>query len=314
MNIHSAIPAPPGSGQAPDFGDLPAPVVPQHVQRYEKGQGFVGTVDDVVAAEVPVALVFNGISHAVMMATPQDLEDFALGFALSEGLVDTPADVRDIVCTASRTCADDALDLPAGTQACEVHLEVASHCFARLKDRRRALAGRTGCGVCGIDSLEGLDLEPERVAVPDWLQGLSADAVLRALSGLPALQPLNRLTGAVHAAGWSLPDGTLAEVREDVGRHNALDKLIGRLARTGRLRFGSGGSVLQAGLAAPQPEPGFVAMSSRASYELVRKCARLQLPALATISAPTSLAIRIAERAQVQLWGFCRDPRARRYA
>lgn len=287
--------------------ELPPPLAAQRVQRLARGQGVVETVDDVVAAEVPVALVFNGISHAVMMATPQDLEDFALGFALSEGLIDTPADCRGIDVTAASTAAGGLEDeLPWGTEACEVHLEIASHCFVRLKDKRRALAGRTGCGVCGIDSLQGLDLQPEAVAAPPWLRALSVDTVLDAFGAMPARQALNARAGAVHAAGWALPDGTLADVLEDVGRHNALDKLIGRLARTGRLRFGEGG-VLGAA-------DGFVVMSSRASYELVRKCARLQIPALATISAPTSLAIGIARAAGMQLWGLCRDPRARRYA
>ncbi|KAF1022184.1 MAG: Sulfur carrier protein FdhD [Paracidovorax wautersii] len=188
---------------------MTAPLVPQRVQRLARGPALPETVDDVVAAEVPVALVFNGISHAVMMATPQDLEDFALGFALSEGLIDTPADCRGIEAQATVACGDEAHELPAGTEACEVHLDIAAHCFARLKARRRALAGRTGCGVCGIDSLEGLDLEPERVAVPAWAAGLSVETVLDAFDAMPAQQTLNRQAGAVHAAGWARPDGTL---------------------------------------------------------------------------------------------------------
>ncbi|MFT4190322.1 MAG: formate dehydrogenase accessory sulfurtransferase FdhD [Comamonas sp.] len=316
------------SGAHPSPPEALAPALArQRVQRLARGTAAVETVDDVVVAEVPVALVFNGISHAVMMLTPQDLEDFALGFALSEGVIDTPADCRGIDVVALPACAPATAGAmgtagaveawPAGTGACEVRLEIASHCFARLKAMRRALAGRTGCGVCGIDSLQALDLRPEPVAAPGWLAALSADVVLDACAALPGLQALNGRTGAVHAAGWALPDGSLAEVLEDVGRHNALDKLIGRLARTGRLHFGEG-SVAGGSRGGPDavlagPAGGFVVMSSRASYELVRKCARLQIPVLATISAPTSLAVGIARQAGMQLWGFCRDPGARRY-
>ncbi len=211
-----------------------------------------------VAAEVPVALVFNDISHAVMMATPQDLEAFAVGFALSEGIV-----------------VDQ---------------------FARLKEHRRALAGRTGCGVCGIDSLQALDLHPETVPVPPWVAGLDVETLARAFTALGPLQVLNAQAGSLHAAGWATPDGQLTDVLEDVGRHNALDKLLGRLALAGRLG-----------------EPGFVVMTSRTSYELVRKCARLGVPALATISAPTGLALQLAREAGMQLWGMCRPPAAVRY-
>lgn len=245
--------------------------------------GDTSQTADRVVEELPVALVFNGISHAVMMATPADLHEFALGFALSEGLVDSPADVYGV-------------EVFGSPGACEVHLDIASRCFARFKARRRALAGRTGCGVCGIDSLAALDLLPEIVTPRDWVASMPASTVLRAIDAMPALQKLNAAVGAVHAAGWAGPDGALLDVLEDVGRHNALDKLLGRLALQGRSR-----------------EDGFVVMSSRASYELVRKCARLDIPLLATISAPTSLALDIASRAGLQLWGLCRSPRATRY-
>ncbi len=264
--------------------EAPEPLVARRVWTVSPQTGPAGGLrDDVVAAEVPVALVFNGISHAVMMATPADLHAFALGFALSEGIVDTPADVYDA-------------EVLTSAAACEVRLEIASRCFARLKERRRALAGRTGCGICGIDSLEALDIVPETITPRDWVASMQAATVLRAIDAMPALQTLNAAAGAVHAAGWAAPDGQLLDLLEDVGRHNALDKLLGRLALGGRLT-----------------EPGFVVMSSRASYELVRKCARLDIPLLATISAPTSLALDIAERAGLQLWGLCRSPRATRY-
>lgn len=266
----------------------PEPLTPCRVWSFSAQTGPAGAArDDVVAAEVPVALVFNGISHAVMMATPADLHEFALGFALSEGLVDSPADVYGV----------EVMGSPA---ACEVHLDIASRCFARLKEKRRALAGRTGCGICGIDSLEALDIVPEAITPRAWVASISAVTVLRAIDAMPARQTLNAAAGAVHAAGWATPDGELLDVLEDVGRHNALDKLLGRLARQGRLK-------------GQAKEDGFVVMSSRASYELVRKCARLDVPLLATISAPTSLALDIASRAGLQLWGLCRSPRATRY-
>jgi FdhD protein len=239
---------------------------------------------DRIAAEVPVALVFNGISHAVMMSTPADLEAFALGFALSEGLLASRDECRGI-------------EVVAGTDGIELQLEVSSAAEARLKEQRRNLVGRTGCGLCGIDSLKQLDLQPEPVNPPAWVAQLSPDTVLRAFAQLPALQPLNAETGAHHAAAWVTPDGEITRVMEDVGRHNALDKLLGQRALD------------------KQPfDEGFVIMSSRASYELVRKCTRLGVPVLATISAPTTLAVDIARQAHLQLYGFCRGEQAVRYA
>ncbi|WP_349742206.1 formate dehydrogenase accessory sulfurtransferase FdhD [Roseateles cavernae] len=234
---------------------------------------------DQVAVELPVALVFNGISQAVMMATPADLEAFALGFALSEGLLQSRAECYGI-------------ELLFQPQGCEVQLQVAASAEMRLKERRRTLVGRTGCGLCGIDSLRQLDLAPQPLARP---QQISPAAVARAFAQLPALQPLNAQTGAHHAAAWATPDGDLLLVMEDVGRHNALDKLLGRRQMDG-LPCDDGS--------------GFVIMSSRASYELVLKCARLGVPALATISAPTTLAVDIARRTGLQLYGFCRGEQA----
>ena len=250
--------------------------------------------DDVLAAEVPVALVFNGISHAVMMATPQDLEDFALGFALSEGILDSAADCRGIDVEAVDATA---AGLPEGVASVEVQLEIATHCFERLKGRRRNLAGRTGCGVCGVESLAGLDLTPQPVPRRDWIAQIDLPTVLRGLAQMKQRQRLNAEAGALHAAAWARADGTLTDVREDVGRHNALDKLVGTLARAGRLQ-----------------EPGVVLMTSRGSHELVRKCGRVGLAALATVSAPTAMGVRMAELSGVRLWGLCRDPRGVLYA
>jgi len=250
--------------------------------------------EDTLAAEVPVALVFNGLSHAVMMATPQELEDFALGFALSEGILDAADDCRGI-----EVEAVDAYDagLPEGMPGVEVRLEISTRAFERLKGRRRSLAGRTGCGVCGVESFAALDLASERLPAHDWLARIDLPTVLRAFSALPARQLLNASAGAIHAAGWATLEGELVEVLEDVGRHNALDKLLGRLARTGRLG-----------------EPGFVVLSSRGSHELVRKCARLGIAAMATISAPTAMGVRMAELSGLRFWGLCRAPRGVLYA
>jgi FdhD protein len=261
----------------------------------EAGAPPAGIVrEDTLAAEVPVALVFNGISHAVMMATPQELEDFALGFALSEGILDAADDCRGIEVEA--VDAHDA-GLPEGMPGVEVRLEISTRAFERLKGRRRSLAGRTGCGVCGVESFAALDLASERLPAHDWLARIDLPTVLRAFAALPARQLLNASAGAIHAAGWATLEGELVEVLEDVGRHNALDKLLGRLARTGRLG-----------------EPGFVVLSSRGSHELVRKCARLGIAAMATISAPTAMGVRMAELSGLRLWGLCRAPRGVLYA
>ena len=232
--------------------------------------------DDRVVEELPVALVFNGISHAVMMATPIDLDVFALGFALSEGIVESASDVFDI----ETFCAADSA---------QVQLTVSQQAFMELKGKRRALAGRSGCGVCGIESIALLDLSPARIDHAGAASDIGADAVERAARELPARQVLMRETGGIHAAAWCSRDGEVLDVFEDVGRHNALDKLIGQLARR-----------------KADTRSGFVFLSSRASYELVRKAARMHIPMIATISAPTSLAIDVARQAGIRLLGFCR--------
>ena len=252
---------------------------------------------DAIAAEVPVALVFNGISHAVMMCTPQNLEAFALGFALSEGIIDSVADCYGVELTAANACegnADEEGDLESPGIAVEI--TIATRCFARLKEKRRALTGRTGCGICGIDSMDALDLVPERLPRPDWATAIGLPQLQTAFAQLPALQVLNQQAGAIHAAGWATADGQLQVVMEDVGRHNALDKLLGHMAQQQLLG-----------------QPGIVVMTSRASYELARKCARLGLPVLATISAPTTLAIQVARQAHMRLFGLCRGERAIAY-
>jgi formate dehydrogenase accessory protein FdhD len=179
-----------------------------------------GTAEEVavaIAAEVPVALVYNGIGHAVMMATPADLEDFALGFSLSEGIVGAAREVR-------------ALDVVPVAGGVEARLAIAPRRLAALKERRRALAGRTGCGLCGVDTIAQA-VRPPRAVGPG--PAIARAAIDRALDALRAHQPLNAEIHALHAAAWAGPDGTIRLAREDVGRHNALDKLIGALARAG---------------------------------------------------------------------------------
>ena len=235
--------------------------------------GRVRQTEDWVAAEVPVALQFNGISHAVMLASPLDLEDFAYGFSLSEGLIDGPADLRDV--------AVDTVE-----RGVVLRIEIASRCMSRLKERRRTLAGRTGCGLCGTESLEQVvpqsGLAVQRPRVP-------AAALGRAMGALRTSQALQAVTGAVHAAAWCGADGDVRLLREDVGRHNALDKLVGALAR-----------------ARVTERDGFVAVTSRASFEMVNKTARAGIGLLAAISAPTALAIRCADEAGLCLVGFAR--------
>jgi FdhD protein len=235
-------------------------------------------LEDSVAEEMPVALVFNGIAHAVMMVTPRQLEAFALGFALTEGLIGQASDVFDIEVTLHQRSA-------------EVALTISQQSFNDLKQQRRSMAGRSGCGVCGLESLEQIDLHPERITTPPLHDDAGlAHAVAQAVAQFGHQQELMRSTGGVHAAGWCDVAGNVQLVCEDVGRHNALDKLIGALA--------AGGVDMRA---------GFVFMSSRASYELVRKVARMQIPLLATISAPSTLAIDIAATAGVKLVSFCRQ-------
>jgi FdhD protein len=260
--------------------------VHRHRSRKDENGGATGeeveTVADRIGQEWPVALVFNGISHAVMMCTPRDLEAFAVGFAISEGIVARGSDIHDI----EVTMHGDAMPIPYA----QVDLTVVQQAFVQLKEKRRALSGRTGCGVCGIESIDLLDLAPERVPDTGFFTRLAPDAIARASRALPEHQALTKLTGGLHAAAWCAADGTIRRAFEDVGRHNALDKLIGQLV-----------------LERADTTDGFVFLSSRASYELVRKAARVGIPMVATISAPSSLAVTIARQAGIRLLSFCRE-------
>lgn len=242
----------------------------------------VETAVDQIGQEWPVALVFNGISHAVMMCTPRELEAFAVGFSVSEGIVERGSDIHDIEVTMHA----EGASIPYA----QVALTVVQQAFVALKERRRALAGRTGCGVCGVESIDLLDLAPERVPETGFIARLAPDAIAHAARELPAHQALTKLTGGLHAAAWCNAQGDIVHAFEDVGRHNALDKLIGRLI-----------------LDRTDTTDGFVFLSSRASYELVRKAARVGIPMVATISAPSSLAVSIARQAGIRLVSFCRE-------
>ncbi len=221
-----------------------------------------------VPEEVPVSLQFNSAAYAVMMATPANFEDFAVGFAIAEGLVARAADVTGILVLPSE--AGYAVDL-----------SVPEEKLNRARMARRSLEGRTGCGLCGIEDIHDAVRMPAK-ALPSV--ALNPQAVARAYEELPAHQPMSRENRTVHAAAWCSVDGEIRLAREDVGRHNALDKLIGALARQG--------SVMT---------DGFVLMSSRCSFELVQKCAIAGVGALATVSAPTALALALAREAKLKL-------------
>ena len=284
---------------------------PVAVQRHT--QGLSQPADDWLIDEQPVALVFNGLSHVVMMATPCQLDELAVGFALSEGLIEGLDELRGLEVEAAPVAlAAPAAQGMAGALGHSVHLEVSPRAFARLKDRRRQLEGRSGCGLCGLDSLQAFQaawpgVAPRAVDGSAGAATLNAQAVQQALSALPAWQPLQARSGGCHAAAWCSPDGQVLLAREDVGRHNALDKLIGALAQQGPLS-------LQGSPFAPERPSGFVLVSSRASYEMVSKCVRAGLPALAAVSAPTALAVQLARQNGLALMAFCRPGSAVAYA
>ena len=232
--------------------------------------------DDHIAAEVPVALTYNRLSHVVMMATPADLEDFALGFSLTEGIIGSPEDLQ-------------AVRLLPRDGGIEVAMTISEPWFDRLATQRRNLTGRTGCGLCGAERIEQALRYPEPVG--DHVR-VSHQALQSALVAMQSRQPLQAVTGATHGAAWCGLDGEISTLREDVGRHNALDKLIGALTRE---RF--------------DPRSGFVLVSSRASYEMVFKAARASMELLVAVSAPTTLAIEFAQRCGLTLVGFARPGR-----
>lgn len=228
---------------------------------------------DQIAEEIPVAMIYNGISHAVMLATPTRLEQFGLGFSLSEGILQQPGELY-------------GCDIVTRKEGIELQMTIPQQRFAELKQRRRNMTGRTGCGLCGTESLQQVQR-----AVPQLAAGqrFHAEALHRALETMPLMQSLQGLTGAVHAAAWADVEGNILLLEEDIGRHNALDKLLGALATSNHDR-----------------NQGFVLISSRASYEMVQKATTLGISMLAAVSAPTSMAIEVAQRVGLTLVGFAR--------
>ena len=226
-----------------------------------------------LANEVPVAVEYDGQPYAVMMLTPADLEDFATGFSLTERLVARPSDIARI-------------DIRSAERGIAVDVRLEAPASERLRTRQRALVGQSGCGICGIQTLEeAVPALPPLAAAPR----LGRAAVFDALGRLTSHQPLNEATGAVHAAAFCQTDGRIVAVREDVGRHNALDKLIGHLARNGA-----------------DTGDGFALLTSRCSYELVQKAVIARIAVLITISAPTELAVSIARQRCVTLIALAR--------
>ncbi|RVU21535.1 formate dehydrogenase accessory sulfurtransferase FdhD [Methylobacterium oryzihabitans] len=256
MRKTSPSPASRNSSMPPNEAGATAIRVPTRVVAWEAAEGR----DDSrpLAVETPVNLIYGSVPYAVMMTTPADLVDFAYGFSLTEGIVQAADEIRGAAIEEGEGGLRLLVDLAPG----------------RLREhlaRKRAMSGRTGCGVCGIDDLADLPLAQGRAA--DGVR-VSFAAVERALAALGDAQSLNRETRAVHAAAWAGLDGALAAVREDVGRHNALDKLIGALIRAGT-----------------RPQDGFLVITSRCSFEMVEKAASFGAAILVAISAPTSLAV-----------------------
>ncbi len=267
-------PESPPSGAAP-----PIPVATIEVERWQGGRLEAAT--DEVADERPIAIKYLGVPHVVMLATPADLEDLAVGFTLSEALAVRPEEIR-------------AVELRGAVDALEVDIAITAERFATLLTRHRNLTGRTGCGMCGAETLADAIREPP--ALGGALR-ISARELHAELAALGARQPMNQRTGSIHAAAWVVPGEGIQLVREDVGRHNALDKLIGALVRRGE-----------------RLARGYALITSRASYEIVQKAATVGIAAVVAVSAPTAFAIRSAREFGVTLVGFARPGRHVVYA
>ena len=260
------------SAQAEAQGQTAAAVSAEvAVERWTRGA--LARTTDQVAEEMPVALVYHDVPHVVMLATPADLEDYAVGFTLSEGLVAHADEIRGV-------------EVIPGEASVDVKISVAWERFTQLLQRRRNLTGRTGCGLCGAETAE--DAIRECAPVPAGIS-ITAEELHEAMTQLAGRQPINARTGSVHAAAWVVPGKGIQVVREDVGRHNALDKTIGALARA------------QADFTA-----GYMLITSRASYEMVQKCATVGVSLLVALSAPTAFAVRLAQRAGLTLVAFAR--------
>lgn len=255
------------------------PVKRRPLTRLDGAAGSPGEAP--VSEEVPIALVYNARPHVVMMGTPADLEDFAVGFTLTEGIVARAADIS-------------AIEVVKHSQGVEVHLSIPEAMAGELKERGRALIGRAGCGLCGVETIQ--EALREHQPVPPG-ERIAVEALWRAERELPSHQIWNRDTGSLHAAAWARADGAIEVAREDVGRHNALDKVVGARARSGEVFEG-----------------GFMVITSRASYELVQKCAAVGIRLLAAVSRPTGLAIGLAEATGITLVALLRGSTANVYA
>lgn len=250
----------------------------QQIENNSQLSQFLQQKEEILAVEIPVALVYNGISHTVMMCTPTDLEDFAYGFSLTEKIIDKPTDIYGI-------------DIVESCYGIELHIELATRCFVRLKELRRTLTGRTGCGICGSEQLEQVT---KKLAKLDRTLQFNLNLLDCCLDKIQQAQQLGMQTGSTHAAAFFTAEGELLAIREDVGRHVALDKLLGWYANSN------------------QPQ-GFVMVTSRASYEMVQKVASSGIEMLVAISASTQLAVQIAMDTDLTLIGFARQGRANIY-
>jgi len=242
--------------------------------------GGVRDASSVVAEEVPIALVYNGRPHVVVMGTPADLEDLAVGFSRTEGIVDESAHVERV-------------DVVRASHGIELQIQIPEASAIRLEERTRGIVSRTGCGLCGVETINDMLHIPAQVGAR--LQ-VTADVLAAVSAELSRQQTLNNETSTVHAAGWATADGELHVVREDIGRHNALDKVLGALGRMGM-----------------DASAGFVIVTSRASYEMVQKAATCGVELLAAISRPTGLAIRFAAAADMTLVALLRGRSANIY-
>lgn len=250
--------------------------VPGHVERsiLRVGTAHQHAERDTIAQETPIALEYNGIAHAALLASPTDLPELALGFSFTEGIIDSASELYD-------------LEIVTQPKGLVIQVRIASASMHRLTLRRRMLAGRTGCGLCGIESLD--EVERALHPLPPPSTAIRPEAITRALAELSATQALHKLTGATHAAAWANASGQIDVLYEDVGRHNALDKLIGYLLSGIR-----------------DYRQGMFVISSRASFEMLQKTHAAGVSALIAISAPTSYAIDLAERSNLLLAGFAR--------
>lgn len=261
---------------------MPITEIAAHRLVIENGALLNQPVNDAIITEMPVALVYNGISHTVMMCTPQDLADFGLGFSLAEGIL---ADKRELY----------GLEIVQHCHGIEVQMEISTRRFAELKAKRRTLAGRTGCGICGVEQLEQVAQDCKKCPTSHRLHEVDPRILDGCLAALEQRQTLAKQTGASHAAAFFDPNGTLLALREDVGRHVALDKLLGWHAKADR-------------------PLGFVFVTSRASFEMVQKCLVCGVEMLCAISATTEMAVRIARENDFSLLAFTRKGKATVYS